>query len=130
MTERHKEQILWKGRQCSGSFLPLILAGILTIWIYGIGFVILTYAILKWLRITYVISDKRVVKKVEHFAFYGKETMEIKYHEIQNIKISRPFLLKLFNCWKIEIACKDKKIILKTDNEKVVSHLKKKHCRK
>jgi len=43
----NNEKILWKGRKCFRSFLPLILIGILTLWIYGIGIIFIIYAISK-----------------------------------------------------------------------------------
>ncbi len=51
------EKILWKERKCFKSFLPIVFIGILTLWIYGIGIIFIAYAISKWFRITYTITE-------------------------------------------------------------------------
>ena len=123
MIDVQDEKILWKGRKCFRSFLPFILIGILTLWIYGIG-IIFIYAISKWFRITYTITEEKVLETIEHYAFYKKKYREIKY-DVQEIKISQTILQKILGYWKIEIAGKNKNIILETANKGVVNILTK-----
>ena len=81
-----RKKILWKGRNCFRGFLPIILVGVLTSWVYGIGIIFIAYAILKWIRVTYLITDKKIVKIIEHYAFYRIEKREIRYEEVQDLK--------------------------------------------
>ena len=125
MIDIQDEKILWKGRKCFRSFLPFILIGILTLWIYGIGIIFIIYAISKWFRITYTITEERILQTIEHYAFCRKEHREIKYEDVQKIKISQTILQKILGYWKIEIISKNKNIVLETTDKGVVNILTK-----
>ncbi|MCD6512376.1 MAG: PH domain-containing protein [Thermoplasmata archaeon] len=117
------EKILWKGRRCFRSFWFIILIGILTLWIYGIGIIFIAYAILKWVSIAYIITDKRILEVMEHHAFIKRDINEIEYKDIRAIKISQTFFEKMLKYWKIEINGRDRRIILKTISKEVVDFL-------
>ncbi len=119
------EKILWKERKCFRSFLPIILIGILTLWIYGIGIIFIAYAISKWFRITYIITEEKILENIEHYAFYKKEAREIKYKDMQDLKISQIFFQKILRYWKIGVIGKNEKIIFETANKEIVKFLSK-----
>jgi len=115
------EKILWKERKCFRSFLPIVFIGILTLWIYGIGIIFIAYAISKWFRTTYTITEERILQTIEHYAFHRKENREINYDDVQDIKISQTFFQKMLEYWRIEIIGKSKNIVLETANKEMVN---------
>ena len=115
------EKILWKERKCFRSFLPIVFIGILTLWIYGIGIIFIIYAISKWLRTTYTITEERILQTIEHYAFHRKEKREINYDDVQDIKISQTFFQKMLRYWRIEIIGKSKNIVLETANKEMAN---------
>ena len=119
----HNEKILWKGRKCFRSFLPIVFIGILTLWVYGMGIIFIAYAISKWFRITYTVTEEKILQTIEHYAFYRKENREINCDDVQDIKISQTFFQKMLGYWKIEIIGKNKKIVLETADKEIVNLL-------
>ncbi|MCD6222172.1 MAG: PH domain-containing protein [Thermoplasmata archaeon] len=115
------EKILWKERKCFRSFLPIVFIGILTLWIYGIGIIFIAYAISKWFRTTYTITEERILQTIEHYAFHRKENREINYDDVQDIKISQTFFQKMLRYWRIEIIGKSKNIVLETANKEMAN---------
>ncbi len=111
------EKILWKERKCFKSFLPIVFIGILTLWIYGIGIISIAYAISKWFRITYTITEDFA----NHRALCFSQKREINYDDVQDIKISQTFFQKMLEYWRIEIIGKSKNIVLETANKEMVN---------
>jgi len=122
------EKILWKGKLSWGSLCPLLLIGVLTIWIYGIGVIFIAYAVSKWARITYIITDQRILKVVEHYAFLKTEIEEMDRVGDESISISRTLGGKLCKYWKVEIDSGGKKIMMDgiTEPEEIRNLLSKK----
>ena len=56
------EKILWMGKRCLASLWLPFLVGVITLVIYGIGVLFIAYAIVTWLKVDYVVTDKRVAK--------------------------------------------------------------------
>jgi len=77
------EKIIWIGKRNIRSLWAPFLAGILFLPFYGIGTLFFLYAILKWLRVDYVITDRRVMKIVRHYAFLRHDREEIKREKIR-----------------------------------------------
>jgi len=106
------EKILWKGKLSWKSLWPFLLIGVLTIWIYGIGIIFIAYAVSKWARTTYIITNQRILKVVEHYAFLRTEIEEMNRRGDESISISQTLRGKLCKYWKIEIGGGGQKITM------------------
>jgi hypothetical protein len=98
---RADERVLWMGkRRLKSLWLPLLL-GAATFPLYGIGTVFILYAIILWLRVTYVITSQRAVKVVEHYALLGHKIQEIPLSEIRGVYSVQSGMGNLLDYWNV-----------------------------
>lgn len=72
------------------SLWPFWLLGLATIWLYGIGLLFWLYAVVKWIRIRYLVTSQRVIKAIDHYAFLlHVETREMPLADINGIDVSQ-----------------------------------------
>ena len=107
------ERILWMGKRCIGSlWLPFII-GILTLPLYGIGVLFILYAISKWLKTDYIITDRKVAKITRHYAFVyllSYDVEEIKREEIKSMYTLQTSMGRIFHYYDMIIENKGKLI--------------------
>ena len=105
------EKILWKGKMSWRSLWAPILIGILSIWIYGLGIIFIAYAASKWARIYYIVTNRRVTKVVEHYAFLRTDTFEIENGEVKDMQVVRTAMGEKLDFGDIVIISDTEKII-------------------
>ena len=88
------EVVVWSGGLSPMSLLKYWIAGILTIWILGLGLVFIVWGIIKMYRWRYEVTNERV--KVSH-GFLSKTTREADYDKVQDILVQQSFLGRLLN---------------------------------
>ena len=90
------ERIVWRRRMTLWSLWPFWLLGLATIWLYGIGLLFWLYAVVKWIRIRYLVTSQRVIKAIDHYAFLlHVETKEMPLTNINGIDVSQNMIGRL-----------------------------------
>ncbi|KAA0000892.1 MAG: hypothetical protein FE040_01360 [Thermoplasmata archaeon] len=114
------EKILWQGKMSWKSLWVPLLAGILSVWIYGLGVLFLAYAAAKWLKTDYAVTDKRVIKIVRHYSFlYLADTdiFEIKRDDVNDEYVAQTLMGKKFDFGDIVFISPKKKVVFKGLNQ-------------
>ncbi len=109
------EKILWMGKRCLASLWLPFLIGVITLVIYGIGVLFIAYAIVTWLKVDYVVTDKRVAKVTRHYAFVyliSYDLKEIRHEEIKSVYTIQSKMGKSFYFWDLIIE-NGQKIVFK-----------------
>jgi membrane protein YdbS with pleckstrin-like domain len=84
------EHVLWRRRMSPLALWPFWLLGLATIWLYGLGLLFWLYAAVKWVRVRYLVTSRRVISAEDHYAFLLRvETCEIPLAEVTDIAVSR-----------------------------------------
>ncbi len=105
------EKIRWEGRRIFWSLWPVVLIALLTLWIYGLGLLFLIYAIVKWSRIKYLITNLRAIKVTEHYAFLLRtEIKEILLEELTSISATQSIGGKFFKYWNVILEGQQKMV--------------------
>lgn len=72
------------------SLWPFWLLGAATLWLYGIGLIFIVYAAGKWVRVRYPLTNRRVIKAIDHYAFLLRvETEDVLFPHVTGMAVSR-----------------------------------------
>ena len=123
-----EEKIEWIGKRCLSSlWLPFML-GFLTLPLYGVGIIFIIYAIAKWLREDYVITDKRVMEINRKYLSSTDNIRDILHEEIRGLyTIPRKALTGIYYDLVIENA---RKIVFKLKEPEIAKKIIEKYRKK
>ncbi len=87
------EHVVWRQRMSPLALWPFWLLGLATLWLYGLGLLFWLYATVKWVRVHYLVTSRRVIKVEEHYAFLLRvETCDMLLGDITGMNISRGWM--------------------------------------
>jgi len=94
------EKIVYTGRVSLWSLAPLIILGLLTIWI-GIGLVFWVIAFIRYKTTELAFTNKRVIAK---FGFISRHTVELNINKVESIQVKQGILGRIFNFGTLVIS--------------------------
>lgn len=100
---KEDEQVLWMGKRCLKSLWPWFFMGFATFPLYGIGTLFIVYAIIAWVRVTYVVTSVRVAEVVEHYAFIRHEVRDIAHRDIRSMYTAQNSMGRILGYWNVII---------------------------
>jgi uncharacterized membrane protein YdbT with pleckstrin-like domain len=95
------EKVIYEGKTSIWSLLPLILLGLLTLGIFGIGLLFWIAAAIRYFSTELAITNKRVIAK---FGFISRTTIEINIQKIESIQVNQGILGRIFNFGSIIVS--------------------------
>ncbi len=95
------ETIEYEGRISVWSLAPLIVLGVATLFLMGLGLVFLVAAYLKYISTELAVTNKRVVAK---FGFISRHTVEINLAKIESIQVQQGILGRIFNYGSLVVS--------------------------
>ena len=107
------EKIVWIGKRSLRSLWLPFLIGFIALPLYGLGVIFIIYAIAKWLKTDYVVTNKRIAKVTRHYAFVylvSYDVDEIRHEEIKSVYSLQHSMGTRFRYWNLIIE-NGKKII-------------------
>lgn len=98
------EHVVWRRRMTLRSLWLFWLLGLATLPLYGIGLLFVIYAAVKWVRIRYLVTDRRVIRAVDHYAFLLRvETSEVRLGDVEALEVSRTTMGRLLGYMDVTI---------------------------
>ena len=94
------EKVVYKGNVSLWSLAPLIILGLLTIWI-GIGLIFWLVAFIRYKTTELAFTNKRVIAK---FGFISRQTVELNIAKVESIQVSQGILGRIFNFGTLVIS--------------------------
>ena len=94
------EKIVYTGRVSLWSLAPLIIIGLLTIWI-GIGLIFWVIAFIRYKTTELAFTNKRVIAK---FGFISRHTVELNINKVESIQVKQGILGRIFNFGTLVIS--------------------------
>lgn len=94
------EKIIYTGHVSLWSLAPLILLGLLTIWI-GIGLIFWIMAFVRYITTELAFTNKRVIAK---FGFISRHTVELNITKVESIQVKQGILGRIFNFGNLIIS--------------------------
>ena len=95
------ETVLHQGKVSVWSLLPLILLGLATVWLAGIGLIFFALAAISYFTTELAITNKRVIAKV---GLISRKTIELNLQKIESIQVDQSILGRVFNFGSIVVA--------------------------
>ena len=95
------ERIVWYGRLSWRANWFLILLGLLTIWILGLGLIFFLIAFLRVKSSEYIITNKRVYSK---YGLIGRRVFEIRNEEITGYIVNQGIIGRILNYGDVIIS--------------------------
>lgn len=95
------EKVIYEGKTSIWSLLPLILLGLLTLGIFGLGLLFWVAAAIRYFSTELAITNKRVIAK---FGFISRTTIEINIQKIESIQVNQGILGRIFNFGSIVVS--------------------------
>lgn len=94
------EKVIYKGNVSLWSLAPLIVLGLLTIWI-GIGLIFWLVAFIRYKTTELAFTNKRVIAK---FGFISRQTVELNISKVESIQVNQGILGRIFNFGTLVIS--------------------------
>jgi len=88
------EEVTYQAQISKWSLLPLIILGIFTIPLMGLGFLFLVSAYLRYISTELAITNKRLIAKV---GFISRKTIEINLSKVEGLRIEQGILGRMLN---------------------------------
>ncbi|MDP3303612.1 MAG: PH domain-containing protein [Methylotenera sp.] len=95
------EKIAYTGRVSLWSLAPLIILGLLTIWIVGLGLIFWVIAFIRYKTTELAFTNKRVIAK---FGFISRHTVELNINKVESIQVKQGILGRIFNFGTLVIS--------------------------
>jgi uncharacterized membrane protein YdbT with pleckstrin-like domain len=95
------EKVIYEGKTSIWSLLPLMLLGLLTLSVFGLGLLFWIAAAIRYFSTELAITNKRVIAK---FGFISRTTIEINIQKIESIQVSQGVLGRIFNFGSIVVS--------------------------
>ncbi len=100
------EKILWVGKRSLRSLWLPFFIGFVTLPLYGIGILFIVYAIAKWLKTDYIITDRKVVRVTRRYAFVyliSYDIAAIEHERIRSVYSVQKGMGSRFRYWDLII---------------------------
>lgn len=95
------EKVIHRGRINLWSLSPMIVAGVLLIWVFGLGLVFWAAAAIRYYTTELAVTNKRVIAK---FGFISRHTIEMSLAKVESIQVSQSILGRIFNFGTIIVS--------------------------
>jgi len=95
------EEVVYRGKVSVWSLIPLILLGVLFLFVYGVGVFFFIGAAVKYYTTELAITNKRVIAK---FGLIRRSTVEIGINKIESIQVHQGILARIFNFGSIVVS--------------------------
>ena len=95
------EKVIYTGNISLWSLAPLIVLGLATIWIYGLGLIFWVMAFIRYKTTELAFTNKRVIAK---FGFISRQTIELNISKVESIQVNQSILGRIFNFGTLVIS--------------------------
>lgn len=95
------EQVVYRGKVSIWSVMHLILLGLLFLAFYGLGFLLLAVAAIRFFTTELAITNKRVIAK---FGLISRSTIEINLQKIESIQVRQGIFGRIFNFGSVVVS--------------------------
>lgn len=95
------EQIVYTGNVSLWSLAPLLAAGFITIWLFGLGLIFFALALIRYKTTELAFTNKRVIAK---FGFISRYTVELNIAKVESIQVEQGILGRIFNYGTLVIS--------------------------
>lgn len=95
------ESVQYSGKLSLWSLLPLFIIGLLTLPLFGFGFIFWLAAIIRYFTTELAVTNKRVIAKT---GLISRKTIEINLRKIESIRVDQSILGRIFNYGSIVVA--------------------------
>ncbi len=95
------EKVIYTGNTSLWSLAPLIVLGLATIWIFGLGLIFWITAFIRYMTTELAFTNKRVIAK---FGFISRQTIELNISKVESIQVTQGILGRIFNFGTLVIS--------------------------
>ena len=95
------EKVIYTGNISLWSLAPLIVLGLATIWIFGLGLIFWVMAFIRYKTTELAFTNKRVIAK---FGFISRQTIELNISKVESIQVNQGILGRIFNFGTLVIS--------------------------
>ena len=95
------EKVIYTGNISLWSLAPLIVLGLATIWIFGLGLIFWVMAFIGYMTTELAFTNKRVIAK---FGFISRQTIELNISKVESIQVNQSILGRIFNFGTLVIS--------------------------
>ena len=95
------EKVIYTGNISLWSLAPLIVLGLATIWIFGLGLIFWVMAFIRYMTTELAFTNKRVIAK---FGFISRQTIELNISKVESIQVNQGILGRVFNFGTLVIS--------------------------
>lgn len=95
------EKVIYTGNISLWSLAPLIVLGLATIWIVGLGLIFWIMAFIRYKTTELAFTNKRVIAK---FGFISRQTIELNISKVESIQVNQGILGRIFNFGTLVIS--------------------------
>ena len=95
------EQVVYTGKTSIWSLLPLLILGLLTIWLWGLGIIFWILAAIRYMTTELAITNKRIIAKI---GLISRRTIELNLQKAESLQVEQSILGRTFNYGSIEVS--------------------------
>lgn len=95
------EKVVYTGNISLWSLAPLILLGLLFLFLYGIGLLFWLAAFIRYKTTELAVTNKRVIAK---FGFISRKTIELNINKVESIQVDQGILGRIFNFGSLVVS--------------------------
>ncbi len=95
------EKVIYTGHVSLWSLAPLIVLGLLTVALYGLGLIFWIIAFIRYKTTELAFTNKRVIAK---FGFISRQTIELNISKVESIQVNQGILGRIFNYGTLVIS--------------------------
>lgn len=95
------EKVIYEGKLSIWSLLHLIVFGILGLFLFGLGIILLIMAFIRYKSTEVAYTNKRVIAK---FGFIRRETVELNINKVESMQVTQGVLGRIFNFGSLVIS--------------------------
>lgn len=95
------EKVIYTGNISLWSLAPLIVFGLVTIWIFGLGLIFWVMAFIRYKTTELALTNKRIIAK---FGFISRQTIELNISKVESIQVHQGILGRIFNFGTLVIS--------------------------
>ena len=95
------EQVVYTGKTSIWSLLPLLILGLLTIWLWGLGIIFWILAAIRYMNTELAITNKRIIAKV---GLVSRTTIELNLQKAESLQVVQSILGRTFDYGSIVVS--------------------------
>ncbi len=95
------EKIIYEGKVSIWSLLPLVIAGLIFLPVFGIGLLLWVVAALRYMSTEMAFTNKRVIAKT---GFISRKTVELSISKVESIQVEQGIIGRIFNYGSLVVA--------------------------